>query len=422
MLSVPSMTALLKPPSPLAGRLSVQSVLYAIGDGTFMTASAVFFTQIVGLSVAQVGLGITVAGIVSFVVAVPAGKLADRIGPQRMWGLGAAGTAAMYTIWPFIDGFAAFLAMSIVLEVVNSAGGAGRGAYVIDVLPQRERVQSQAYMYSALNLGFTLGAALGGIALAFNNDQLIRALPLLTAGLVVVNALWIFRLPAAPHRERPNPLEEAVEGATTAVPGALRNFGFLATSFFSGVLNTNQVLLQIVIPLWLIVETDAPRVLLALLFGTNTVMCIFLPMAASRGVRDVRTALRATRVSSAFFVISCLVTLVTHDTVGWLTIALVWLGHITVTGAELFFAAANWSFEAELSDPDRRGEYQGAGNLGGTLGYVFAPALYTFLVMSWGAAGWLVIAAIVVVATIAIHPASRTAQRFLERHQLDPHR
>ena len=422
-MAVPSLVASFKPPSPLAGKLSVQSVLYAIGDGTFMTASAVFFTQIVGLSAAQVGLGITVAGVVSFLVAVPAGKLADRIGPQRTWYLGATGTAAMYTVWPFIDGFVAFLAMSIVLEVVNSAGGAGRGAYVLDVLPQRERVQSQAYMYSALNLGFTLGAALGGFALAFDNDAVVRALPWLTAGLVAVNAFWISRLPAAAHRERPNALEEAVEGAADAdVPGALRNRGFLATSFFGGVMQTNQVLLQIVIPLWLVEETDAPRVLLALLFGTNTVMCIFLPMAAARGVRDVSTALRATRISSMFFVASCLVTLVTHDTVGWLTIALVWLGHITVTGAELFFSAASWSFEAELSDPDRRGEYQGAANLGGTLGYVWAPALYTFLAISWGAMGWVVIAAIVIAATVGIHPASRSAQAFLTRHQLDPSR
>ena len=427
MLAVSSVLATLKPPSPLAGKLSVQSVLYAIGDGTFMTASAVFFTQIVGLSAAQVGLGITLAGVVAFIVAVPAGKLADRIGPQNTWCLGAVGTAAMYTVWPFIDGFVAFLAMSIVLEVVNSAGGAGRGAYILDVLPRLERVQSQAYMYSALNLGFTLGAALGGFALAFDNDTIIRALPWVTAVLVGVNAFWIWRLPKAAHRERPNVLEEAVDGALQGdapgeVPGALRNRGFLATSFFTGVLSTNQVLLQIVIPLWLVEQTDAPRVLLALLFGTNTVMCIFLPMAASRGVKDVATALRAARISSVFFVASCLITLVTHDTVGTLTIVLIWLGHVTVTGAELYLSAASWAFEAELSDPDRRGEYQGAGNLGGTLGYVWAPALYTFLAIGWGSYGWLVIAGIVIVATIGLHPSSRAAQRFLEKHHLDPSR
>ena len=176
------------------------------------------------------------------------------------------------------------------------------------------------------------------------------------------------------------------------------------------------MLLNVVIPLWLVEETDAPRVLLAFLFGTNTVMCIFLPMVAARGVQDVPTALRAIRVSSTFFVLSCLITLATHDTVGWVTIALVWLGHVTVTGAELYLSAASWTFEAELMDPRQRGAYQGAAELSGTLGKVWAPALYTFLAMNWGAAGWLVIAGIIVVATIAIHPSTRLARRFLEEH------
>ena len=121
-----------------------------------------------------------------------------------------------------------------------------------------------------------------------------------------------------------------------------------------------------------------------------------------------------------FFVASCLITAYTHDTVGWVTIALVWLGHVTVTGAELYLSAASWSFEAELMDPDRRGEYQGAAELSGTLGRVWAPALYTFLAMTWGTVGWLLIAAIVIVATAALHPSARRAQRFLREHGVDP--
>lgn len=114
--------------------------------------------------------------------------------------------------------------------------------------------------------------------------------------------------------------------------------------------------------------------------------------------------------------LSCLITLATHDTVGWVTIALVWLGHVTVTGAELYLSAASWSFEAELMDPRQRGAYQGAAELSGTLGRVWAPAVYTFLAMNWGAAGWLVIAAIIVSATIGVHPSTRLARRFLEQH------
>ena len=51
---------------------------------------------------------------------------------------------------------------------------------------------------------------------------------------------------------------------------------------------------------------------------------------------------------------------------------------------------------------------------------MWAPALYTFLAMTWGAAGWLVIAAIVVVATAGLHPSARRAQRFLREHGVDP--
>ena len=81
-------------PTPLARRLSAQSVLFAVGEGFFLTGSAVFFTHIVGLSAAQVGLGLTIAGVVTFFFAVPLGRLADRIGPKRMWALGALARGA----------------------------------------------------------------------------------------------------------------------------------------------------------------------------------------------------------------------------------------------------------------------------------------------------------------------------------------
>ncbi len=402
----------LRPPSPLAGRLALQSLLFALGEGTFMTGSAVFFTQIVGLTAAQVGLGLTFAGIASFLAALPMGKLVDRFGPKRMWALSATGQAAMFAFWPLITDFRGYVVMAVGMEVMGALGGAANGAYTIDVLPPDERVKSRAYMYSALNVGFTLGSLVGGIALAFHSNHVLHALPWFTTAVFLVNAVAIGRLPRAPHDDR------TAEERKVKVPGPgpLRNPGWLLTEFFSGVFWTNQVLLNIVIPLWLVEETDAPRVLLAFLFGTNTVMCIFLPMVASRGVEDVPTALKAVRVSSAFFVLSCLITLATHDTVGWLTIALVWVGHVTVTGAELYLSAASWSFEAELMDPRQRGAYQGASELSGTLGRVWAPALYTYLAMNWGATGWLVIAGIIVVATVGVHPSSRMALRFLQRH------
>ncbi len=406
----------LRAPSRLAERLAVASLTFGLGEGAFITGSAVFFTQIVGLTAAQVGLGLSLAGAAGFLAAIPAGRIADLVGPKRMWALSVASQASLFALWPVIESFGGFVAMAVGMAVIGAVGGTSYGSYAIDVLPPRERVRSRAYVYSALNVGLTLGSMLGGIALAFESNDVLHALPWLSSAAFVVNAVAVVRLPRASHDNK----TAAERRVKIPGPGPLRNLGWMLTTFFGGVLSTNQVLLNVVIPLWLVEKTDAPRVLLAFLFGTNTVMCIFLPMLAARGVRDVSTALRAARVSTVFFVASCLITLATADTVGWRTMVLVWLGHVAVTGAELYFSAANWSFEAELMDPRRRGEYRGAAEVSGTLGKVWAPALYTFLALSWHTTGWLLIAVIVVVAAVGLHPAARRAERFLVRHGPEP--
>ena len=410
MTRVPSRLDRFLPPTPLARRLSVQSILYATGEGTFLTGSAVFFTHIVGLSAAQVGLGLTIAGVFAFAFAVPLGRLADRIGPRRQWAVGAFATAGIYLLWPLVSGFATYAVVIVALELCQRAGWSGRGAYTLDVFPHDERVRSMAFMRAALNIGFTLGALAGGLALAFDSDAVIRVVPWVTAAVLALNAWLITRLPDAAHdRPATAPVEKALGS------GALRNRGFLVLSACNGVLGTNQVLLNVVIPLWLVQETDAPHLLLAWLFGTNTVLAVLFQVPAARGVSSVATSLRAARIAGGFFVLSCLIVMVTHDTLGWTTILLVWVGHVTVTGAELFESAARWGFLSDLSDPDRRGEYQGASQLGDTLGGVWAPAAYTFLAMQWGTAGWLAIAGIVVVAVVVMRPSARAAERYLAR-------
>ncbi|WP_051485746.1 MFS transporter [Nocardioides sp. J54] len=411
---LPERVARLAGPTSLVRRLSVQSVLSAFGDGVFLTGSAVFFTQVVGLSAAQVGLGLSIAGAVTFLLAVPLGKVSDRFGAKRVWMLSSLVEALLYLAWLLAGGFATFVAVLVVLQLVTTASRSARNAYRFDIFPREERVSSNAYFRAARNVGYTFGALLAGIALATNDDGVIRLVPVATAALLVLNAALVARMPSVVHHAEEAPLATALEEAGDR-RSALRNRAYVAMAVLGGVLGTHQVLLNVVIPLWLVEETDAPRVLLAWLFGTNTVMAVLLQVAAARGITTVADSLRAQRRGAFFFVLSCGIVLVTHDTVGWVTILLVWIGHVTVTGAELFQSAGEWGLQAELSDPRRRGEYQGVSQLGYTLGTVWAPALYTWLAMEWGARGWLVIAGIVVVAAVLIHPAARAAERHLTR-------
>ena len=410
---LPGFAARLLPPTPMSRRLATQSILFSSGEGTFLTVSAAFFLYVAGLSPAQVGLALTIGGVAEFLVAYPAGRLVDHVGPKRMWALTALGQALSFAALPLITEFWQYVALTIFLGTMEAAGSAGRNAYVLDILSPEERVRTQAYMYSSLNVGFTLGAGLGAIALVFPGEGPLRWVPVFTAAMLAANAYWITRLPKASHDLR------AADKSTPIVhtgPGPLRNRGWMFVSFFAGTMWTNQVLLHTVIPLWLVDATDAPKWVLAWLFATNTVLCIFLPPYTARFVRDLRTAIRCVWVSTAFFVAACVITMATHSTEGLLTIFLVWLGHVAVTGAELFISASSWSFQAELMEPARRGEYQGVQDVFGALGSRWAPALFTFLALEWGNEGWLVIAGIIVAAAAGLGPAVRSAERFAAQH------
>jgi MFS family permease len=400
------------PPTRLERDLALQCVLSAFATGSFLTGTAVYFTQIVGLSGAQVGLGMSISGVVTLLLSLPLGRLSDRVGAKPLWAAGSLVEAVLYFAWPLATGMLTFVALLSLLAAISQAGNTGRNVYRIAVFPREVRVRALAYMRSARNVGYTLGALAGGIALAIGTRDAIMAVPFLTGGLLVLNAVMVSRLPTI---ERPAvATHDGHEGAVPAPP-AWRNLGFVVLSVCNGVLNSNQVLLNVVVPLWLVERTDAPHTLLAWLFGTNTVMAVLLQVRASRGSETVNGALRAVRLSGWAFILSCLVIGVTHETVGWISIVLIWLGHVTITGAELWQSAADWGFQSELSDHRRLGDYQGIWGLGYQAQPIIFPGLFTFLALQWGEPGWAVIAVIGVAAAAVSHPAARAAERFLQR-------
>ena len=402
----------LLPPTHLERMLALQCVLSAFATGSFLTGTAVFFTQIVGLTGAQVGLGMSISGVVTLLLSLPLGRLADKVGAQRLWTVGALLEALGFFAWPLARGMVSFVVLLAGLAAISMAGNTGRNVYRIAVFPREVRVRALAYMRSARNVGYTLGALAGGIALALGTREAIIAVPLLTGVLLLGNVVMVARLPAL---QGPEPEVETPEQQAPPASPAWRNHGFVLLAACNGVLSSHQILLNVVVPLWLVERTDAPHWTLAWLFGTNTVMAVALQVRASRGSETVAGGLRAMRLAGWSFVLSCLIISFTHDTVGWVSIVLVWLGHVTITGAELWQSAADWGFQSELSDHRRLGDYQGVWGIGYQLEPIIFPALYTFLALQWGTPGWAVIAAIGVAAAALAHPSARAAERYLQR-------
>ncbi|CUR60946.1 putative membrane protein [metagenome] len=399
------------PPTKLERDLVWQCVLSAFATGTFLTGTAVYFTKVVGLSGAEVGLGMSTAAGVTLLLQLPMGRLADRVGAKPLWALASAVEAALYLAWPLIGGMVTFVLMLSVLAIFETAGRNARNVYRIAVFPRDVRVRALAYMRAARNVGYTLGAGASGVALGLGLDA-VRLIPFVTGALLVLNALLIATV--LPVIARQLPVADGDDPASIAPP-AWRNPGYVVLSVCNGVLSSNQVLLNVVVPLWLVERTDAPPALLAWLFGTNTVLAVLLQVRASRVADSVDGSLRAVRWSGWAFIVSCGLIAWTHETVGWVSILLIWVGHVTITGAELWQSAADWSFTSDLSDHRRLGDYQGVWGLGYQIEPIIFPALYTWLALQVGTPGWIVIALIGVTAAVVAHPAARAAERHLVR-------
>ncbi|OKI52705.1 MFS transporter [Micromonospora sp. CB01531] len=384
------------PPAGLTRALAVQAMVYAVGHGLFQAGSAVFFTRALGLSPTQVGLGLSLAAGVSLLGTVPLGAVTDRYGAQRVWLVGMLAEAALFGAYPFVGGFAGFLAVVVALAVVDATTGVARQVYSINVLPPEDRVTALAYQRSALNVGFGLGAVISGVVLAVDTLAAYRGMVWFNGAMLLVTAIFVHRLPRVPVAAAPadGPSRFAV----------LRDRPFMAVSLLAGLLGAHGTLYLVVLPLWVLSHTDAPRVLIAALVLLNTILAVLLQVRASRGADTVAGAGRALRVGGLLIALFCLVLPISAVTGGVLTIVVLVVAAVVLTLAELVQSAGAWGITSTLPPAAHRGAYVGAFRLGGQLQYLAGPAGLTALGVTTGGWGWFPMAALFAGAAVAAVP------------------
>jgi len=373
------------PPPGVVRALTARSVVYAVGAGVFQAGSALFFTQVLGLSTTQVGIGLSVAGAVAVVGSVPLGAIVDRFGARRTWIAAGLVEAAMFAAYPLVGRFPAFLALISVLALADVTTSTAKHVYTLQAIPAEDRVRALAYQRSALNVGFTAGAALSSIAVAVGTRSAYNVVVWMNAAMLLATAVLIVRMP------RVASVAPTVTGRRF---GALADRPFLALSGISGVLQAHNTLFAVVLPLWMVTMTDAPKILLPVLYTVNTVMAVTLQVRASRGSETpfgAGLALRRAGVAVAF---AALLLAAAGLTSGVPTIVVLVAGTVLLTVGELTQSAGAWGITATLTPEDRRGEYTGTFKLGGQVQQALAPVGLTVLAVSTHGWGWLAIAAL----------------------------
>ncbi|MGW7363685.1 MFS transporter [Streptomyces sp. NPDC054841] len=390
------------PPAGPPRILALAQLSNSLGDGAYYVTSALYFTHVVGLAPARIGIGLTLAWAIGSVVGVPLGRLADRRGPRGTAVLLALATSAAVASFLVVRSFWPFLLAACLYAAAQSGLAAARQALLAGLVAPAERTGVLAHLQSTLNAGLAVGAGLGGLALWSGTRTAYLSVFALDVVSFLICAFVLLRLPAV------GPVPFSGKGPALVV---LRDRPYLLVTLLNAVLLLRMPLLSLGIPLWISERTDAPAWLVSALFVLNTLAVAGFQVRAARGVTSLGTAVRAVRHSGLIMLAACVVFALSAAGVPVsVASAVLVAGALLYVAGEMLHSAGSWQISFDLAPAGRTGEYQGFFGTGVTVARTLGPLVLTAMLVTWGVPGWLVLGGLFVGASYAMGPAVRWAE------------
>lgn len=362
--------------------LILASFVNRVGNGLFNTASALYFTLVVQLPAAQVGVALTVAGLIGLLAGIPGGHLADRRGPRTVMMLALAVQAAAMSALVCVDSWTALAVIATIDQLAASAGGAAWGALVVRVGTDQPAL-FRAKLRTYVNLGVVLGTVGAGLAVAANSRTAYVLLILGNAASFALCALLLFLLPN--YRALAPPPQQRRWMALTDRP-------FVAFTALFGAMGLQYPVVSLLLPIWISEHTDAPRWTVAAVSAMNAFVCVLLQTRIGSRIETPRDGGRAFRTAGLLFLISCpLMALTAHAPV-WVAAGLAVVAICLHSLGEIWESSAGFALGFGLAPDHAQGQYQGLLGLGFSAGQALAPAILTTLVLGLGTTGWLLLA------------------------------
>jgi MFS family permease len=379
----------------------------AIGTGLYIAGFAVFFTRSAGLSITEVGLGMTVANACGLVALTPLGMLADRIGPRAASILLHYWRGAGFVAFAFVHDFVTFLLVSCVVGIPTRAIDPVSQMYVDRHIGKDLRMRVMSVMRVVYNIGFSVGGLLTTVILVVGTRPAFLVIVLGNGATFLLAGYLLARVPL---------LADDPPGRRTARgwPRSLRQGRYLVVTGLNAVLVLNTTVLTLGIPLWVTTRTDAPTAVVAPLMVLNTVLVVLLQVRLSRGTDTREGGVRALRRSALAFA-CCTAVLALSGLLGPVgaVIAIV-VATVVLTVGELWHFAGRLSVSYALAPRDRQGEYLSVFWLGSAAALMAGPVLITVGVIDRGPFGWLALAGVFLVTSLAIGPAVAASAAQLE--------
>jgi MFS family permease len=378
------------------------ALINVYGTGLIITAMTLYAIKVVHLTAARSGLALTIAGLVGLLASMPIGRLADRRGPRDvsrlallLVGVAAASYVFLahnfvsYLIVAIVDGSALSASSTASVALLRRVGGDNATTF---------RSQAQA----VFNLGISLGVATCGVAIELNTVNAYRALFLGNALSCLIGVAVLSLLPKF------EPLPGAHEESPLA---ALRDRPFLGYTALSGAMFMQYLVLGLLLPVWVVFHTNAPRWSVSAFVVINTVIVVLFQVRVGKTVQTIRQGGAAFRRAGVIFLVSCSAMGLAAGLPAWGALLLLAGAVVLHTYGELWHASGTFALDFGLAPPHAQGQYQGLVGMGNFAGQALSPLILVGLVLAGGRLGFVLLGAWFAVIGLAGPAVARWGER-----------
>ncbi len=339
-----------------------------------------YLTGTQGFTPGQAGAVLALYGTVAIFAAPLAGRLCDRFGPLPVIVGGLLGNGAVLLAFPLAHG--PWIALAVFgMAVTNETTRPASLAAVTSWSAPAERRMAFALTRLAINLGVSVGPALGGFLAARSYRFLfaIDALTALAAGVVLLAVGS--RLGLTGRR-----LETAASGVSGAVSGLRqrsRGASPYADRRFLAFLAVNLLITMVffqhntTLPLYLVGTLHLSPTVYGLLFTVNTLLIVLLEVPLNGAMADWRLgrslALGALLCGLGFGSLAFV-----SSTWGVLATVVIW------TFGEMILFPTAAAYASHSAPVERQGAYMGAYSMSSAAAFALGPWAGARILEAWG--------------------------------------
>jgi MFS family permease len=331
-----------------------------------------YLTQELGFPTARAALMLAFYGASAIVFGPIGGRLSDRIGALPVMRVSLIASGAVLLLFPLAKSFAAVSVMTVLWAGCAEMFRPASLAAITHVVAPEQRKQAFALNRLAINLGMSIGPALGGFlaTVSFRAMFVVDAATTLIAGAVLALTPW--RAFSGVNSEAGNGYTERIAPVTI-----FHDKPFLV--FLSGALLVGIVFFQheSALPLYLVQYLSLSPAFYGMLFTINTLLIVALEVPLNTATAHWSNT-RSLMIGCMLFAIGFGALGVIASAAGVIATVVVW------TFGEMMLFPAMAAHLAEIAPENRRGAYMGAYSMSLSIALTIGPWMGTQLLAVYG--------------------------------------